>query len=136
MAELKTKPTTASVADFLASVDDEERRRDCLAIATIMENATGSKPRMWGPSIVGFGEYRYKGASGETDWFLTGFSPRKRELTLYIMSGVERYPDLVAKLGKYKTGKACLYLKRLADVDAKVLTTLIEASVKTMKGKR
>jgi hypothetical protein len=91
---------------------------------------------MWGPSIVGFGDYRYKGASGETDWFLTGFSPRKRELTLYIMPGVERFPGHLAKLGKHKTGKSCLYIKRLGDVDTKVLTTLIEDSVKTMKGKR
>jgi hypothetical protein len=136
MAELKTKPTTASVADFLASMEDEERRNDCLAVAKIMEKATGAKPRMWGPSIVGFGDYRYKGASGETDWFLTGFSPRKRELTLYIMPGVERFPGHLAKLGKHKTGKSCLYIKRLGDVDTKVLTTLIEDSVKTMKGKR
>jgi uncharacterized protein DUF1801 len=136
MAELKTKPTTASVTDFLESVADQERRNDCLAIAQIMEKVTGAKPRMWGPSIIGFGDYRYKGASGETDWFLTGFSPRKKELTLYIMPGVERFPGQLAKLGKYKTGKSCLYIKRLADVDAKVLTMLIEESVKTMTGKR
>lgn len=136
MAELKTKPTTASVTEFLESVGDQERRDDCVAVSKIMEKATGAKPRMWGPSIVGFGDYRYKGASGETDWFLTGFSPRKRELTLYIMPGVERFSDHLAKLGAHKTGKSCLYIKRLADVDAKVLTTLIEESVRTMKGKR
>ena len=136
MAELKTKPTTASVSEFLATVEDEERRKDCLAVAKIMEKATGAKPRMWGPSIVGFGDYRYKGATGETDWFLTGFSPRKRELTLYIMPGVERFPGHLAMLGAHKTGKSCLYIKRLADVDVKVLATMIEESVKTMKGSR
>ena len=136
MADLKTKPTQASVTDFLESVGDKERRDDCVAISKIMQKATGAKPRMWGPTIVGFGDYRYKGASGETDWFLTGFSPRQRELTLYIMPGVERFADHLAKLGAHKTGKSCLYIKRLADVDTKVLTTLIEESVRTMKGGR
>ena len=136
MDELKTKPTTTSVSDFLDSVEDDERRQDCLTVAKIMRKATGANPRMWGPSIVGFGDHHYKYESGrEGDWFLTGFSPRKRELTLYIMPGVERYPDLMAKLGKYKTGKSCLYIKRLADVDLKVLQTLVETSVRHMQAR-
>jgi hypothetical protein len=134
MAELKTKATTASVSDFLAKIGDEERRQDCLAVARIMENATGDKPRMWGTSIVGFGEMRYKYASGrELDWFLTGFSPRKGDLTLYITPGFAHYADLMKSLGRHKTGKSCLYLKRLADVDLTVLRTLIEDSVKYMR---
>lgn len=137
MAELKTKPTKASVREFLDSVDDEERRKDCYTVAKIMEKATGAKPKMWGPSIIGFGDHRYKYESGrEGDWFLTGFSPRKKELTLYIMPGFERYDDLMASLGKYKTGKSCLYIKRLADVDLGVLQTLIESSIKHMKAPR
>ena len=136
MAQLKTKPTNSSVKDFLASIEDDERRKDCQTIARLMEKATGAKPQLWGPSIVGFGEYRYPGASGETDWFLTGFSPRKRELTLYIMPGIERFSDLTAKLGKFKTGKSCLYIKRLADVDVSVLSAIIDASVRTMRAPR
>ena len=136
MAELKTKATTASVSDFLDAVDDEERREDCRTVVKIMQKATGAKPKMWGPSIVGFGDHHYKYESGrELDWFLTGFSPRKRDLTLYIMPGFDRYDDLMASLGKYKTGKSCLYIKRLADVDQKVLTTLVESSVKHMRSK-
>lgn len=137
MAELKTKATTASVDDFLVSVGDDERREDCLTVAKIMKKATGAEPRTWGPSIVGFGDHRYKYESGrELDWFLTGFSPRKRELTLYIMPGFKRYDDLMAKLGKYKTGKSCLYIKRLPDVDLKVLQTLVEDSVEHMRARR
>ena len=133
MAELKTKPTTASVSDFLASVDPN-RREDCLTIAKIMTKATGAKPRMWGPSIVGFGDHHYRYESGrELDWFVTGFSPRKNDLTLYIMPGFERYAELMAALGKHKTGKSCLYIKRLADVDLTVLETLVESSVKHMR---
>ena len=134
MAELKTKPTTASVSDFLDTVDDEARRKDCLAVVKIMQKATGAKPKMWGPSIVGFGDHRCKYESGrELDWFLTGFSPRKKDLTLYIMPGFERYAELMSSLGKYKTGKSCLYIKSVADVDMKVLRTLVEESVKHMK---
>src|SRR5687768_832640 len=137
MAELKTKPTTASVSDFLDTVDDEARRKDCLAVVKIMQKATGAKPKMWGPSIVGFGDHRYRYESGrELDWFLTGFSPRKKDLTLYIMPGFERYAELMSSLGKYKTGKSCLYIKSVADVDMKVLRTLVEESVKHMKKSR
>jgi hypothetical protein len=134
MAELKTKPTAASVSDFIAAVEDEERRKDCRTVLAIMKKATGDAPKMWGPSIVGFGNHRYKYASGlELDWFLTGFSPRKRDLTLYIMPGFARHKELMASLGKYKTGQSCLYIKRLTDVDIDVLTTLVVSSVEHMR---
>ena len=133
MAELKTKATNASVSKFLDAIEDDQRREDCLAVAKIMTKATGEDPKMWGPSIVGFGSMRYRYASGrELDWFFTGFSPRKNDLTLYIMPGFERYKDLMKSLGKYKTGKSCLYIKKLADVDQKVLRQIVEASVKDM----
>src|SRR5215218_4510168 len=105
MAELKTKPTAASVKDFLNQVPGEERRADCFAVAKIMEEITGEKPKMWGPSIVGFGTYHYKYASGrEGDWPVTGFSPRKKDLTLYIMMGFEKQGELMEKLGKHSVG--------------------------------
>lgn len=136
MAELKTKKTTASVAEFIAAVADEGRRADCEAILSLMAAITGEEPVMWGASIVGFGSYRYKYASGrEGVWPLTGFSPRKRSLTLYIMTGFDRYPELMDKLGVYTTGKSCLYIKRLADVDIDTLQALVEASVRRMEKK-
>lgn len=136
MAELKTKQTTASVAEFIAAIADEDRRADCEAIHSLMEAITGEEPAMWGTSIVGFGSYRYKYASGrEGVWPLTGFSPRKRNLTLYIMTGFDRYPELMANLGTYTTGKSCLYIKRLADVDIDTLRELVEASVRRMEKK-
>jgi hypothetical protein len=134
MAEPKTKQTTASVGDFIDRVPDESRRKDCRALIKIMRQATGVPPKMWGPSIVGFGTYHYKYASGrEGDSPLVGFSPRKQDLTLYIMPGFDRYPELMTKLGKHKTGKVCLYIKRLADVDMDVLQKLVETSVKHTK---
>lgn len=133
-AELKTKQTEASVDDFLNAIPDEQTRKDCFEIAKIMKQATRSEPKMWGTSIVGFGSYHYKGASGrEGDWMLTGFSPRKQNLTLYIMAGFDRYEALLKKLGKFSTGKSCLYIKKLADVDKKVLKELVTESVKVMK---
>jgi hypothetical protein len=129
MAELKTRKTKASVATFLKGVD-EGRRADCEALVKIMKQATKAEPVMWGPSIIGFGDLRYKGASGDMDWFVTGFSPRKRDLTLYLMPGVQRYPELLTKLGKHSTGRSCLYIKRLADVDMTVLRELVTTSVK------
>lgn len=130
MAELRTRKTEASVDAFLDSVTDDSRRADCRTITDIMRRATGAEPKLWGPAIVGFGDYHYKYDSGrEGDWFLTGFSPRKKELSLYIMAGFERYDDLLAKLGKYRTGKSCLYLKRLADVELTVLEELVKQSV-------
>lgn len=135
MAELKTKQTDASVKDFLNQISDKQRRDDCFAIAKMMEEATGAKPKMWGSSIVGFGSYRYKGASGrEGDWMLTGFSPRKNELTVYLMTGVQKHQELVDQLGKLKTSKgSCLYIKRLDDVHLPTLKKLIKESVKQLR---
>jgi len=133
MAKLKTQKTNASVSAFLKSIADDDRRKDCQTLVRIMKRAVGAEPKMWGPSIVGFGHYHYKYASGrENDWFLAGFSPRKQDLTLYIMAGFDRYDALMTKLGKHKTGGSCLYLKRLADVDIAVLEELVSTSVKHM----
>lgn len=129
----KTKPTTQSVAQFLNAIPDAQRRADCLAVAKLMEEITGSKPQMWGPSIVGFGSYHYKYASGhEGDWPMTGFSPRKQDLTLYIMMGFEKYDALMKALGKYHTGKSCLYIKRLSDIHVPTLKKLIKTSLKDL----
>jgi hypothetical protein len=127
---LKTQPTQESVDAFLENVKPKERLQDCRAVLKMMARATGQPARLWGSSIVGFGSKHYKYASGrEGDWFLVGFSPRKNDLTLYITPGVERYPALLKRLGKYKTGRSCLYLKKLSDVDLGVLEQLIERSV-------
>jgi len=131
MAELKTKENDASVSAFIDSIADAQRREDARTVAAMMKAATRSVPRMWGTSIVGFGAQHYRYASGrEGDWFRAGFSPRKDSLTLYITSGLERHRDLMGRLGKYKTGKACLYIRKLADVDQKVLKQLITESLK------
>jgi len=136
MAELKTKKTAASVKDFLNSVPDERKRKDSFAILKLMQAVTGAKPAMWGPSIVGFGSYHYKYASGrEADWPLAGFSPRKQNLTLYIMAGFDGYGELLGKLGKYKTGKACLYINKLEDVDLPTLRELVRRSVEHVQHK-
>jgi hypothetical protein len=137
MAELKTRRTDASVDTFLKKVADEDRRKDCQTLVRIMRKAVGAPPKMWGSSIVGFGDYRYRYPNGrENDWFVAGFSPRKQDLTLYLMSGVARHPAIMKRLGKHKTGKSCLYIKRLADVDAEALTDLIAASVDDLKRSR
>ena len=134
MAEPKTKPTNESVKDFLNKISDEERRADCFAVAKIMEEITGEKPKMWGPSIVGFGSYHYKYASGrEGDWPMTGFSPRKKDLTLYIMMGFEKHADLMERLGKHSHSKSCLYIKRLSDVHIPTLKKLIKIGLKDLK---
>jgi hypothetical protein len=137
MAELKTKPTTASVGAFLKNIENPARRRDCVTVKRIMERVTRGKARMWGTSIVGFGVYKYRYPSGQTgEWMLTGFSPRKQNLTLYIMAGFGFQKDLMRQLGtKHSTGKSCLYIKTLADVDLKVLERLIRSSVKHMKAR-
>lgn len=133
MAELKTKPTEASVADYLDAIENEQVRQDCWVIADIMQEATKAKPQMWGSSIIGFGSYRYVYASGrEGDWMLIGFSPRKPNITLYIMAGFEHYEKLLASLGKYKRGKSCIYIKRLSDIDLPTLKQLIQESVSHM----
>jgi len=134
MAELKTKPTKASVSKFLRAIQDEATRKDCQQLTKIMKEVTGAEPRMWGPSIVGFGAYHYVYASGrEGDWFLTGFSPRKQNLTLYIMSGFDEYEDLLGRLGKHKKSKSCLYVRSLEDLDLTVLKRMIRASVRHMQ---
>ena len=137
MAELKTKETTESVSAFLDKIADEGRRADCLAVVDIMRAVTKEEPRMWGSSIVGFGRYRYKYESGrEGEWMITGFSPRKGDLTLYILGGFDKFSDLMKSLGKYKTAKSCLYIKKLTDVDVKVLRKLVRESVKLMAPRR
>ncbi len=134
MAELKTQPTKVSVAKFLKSVENPVRREDARTVKKLMDHITGWKAKMWGPSIVGYGQYHYKYASGrEGDFFVTGFSPRKANLVVYIMPGYVDYGPLLKKLGKHKIGKSCLYINKLADIDLNVLETLIRRSVSHMK---
>jgi Domain of unknown function (DU1801) len=128
MAELKTKVTNQSVEKFLKSIPDEQRRKDCFTVLEMMKQATGSEPRMWGTSIVGLGDFRYRAGSKENEWFMMGFSPRKQNLTLYLMCGLAKHAALMKKLGKHKTGNGCLYLSKLEDVDLSVLQKMIEAS--------
>jgi len=130
---LKTTKNDQSVEDFLNRVDHEKKRKDSFAILQLMKDVTGEEPQMWGDSMIGFGTYQYKYASGrEGEWFLTGFSPRKQNLTLYIMSGFSEYEPLLEKLGKYKTGKSCLYLNTLEDIDLDVLKELVRLSCEHM----
>ncbi len=136
MPELKTQPTRASVTEFVAGIDDRQQRADARRVAAMMRRATGKRAKMWGPSIVGYGSYHYKYASGrDGDFMITGFSPRKQALTVYIMPGLSDFKNLLEKLGKYKTGKSCLYIKRLSDVDEKILEKLIVDSVRVMRKK-
>lgn len=134
MAELKTRETAASVGEFLAAIEDAGRREDCRTLTALMREVTGHEPRLWGPSIVGFGRYHYRYASGhEGDSCLAGFSPRKKELTLYLMPGLDALAPLLARLGKHRAGKGCLYIKRLSDIDLAVLRELVAASVSHLK---
>ena len=135
MGESKTKASDASVADFLAQQPDA-RRADCEAVCAMMQAATGEPATMWGGSIVGFGRYVSVGAGKTSEWPLVGFSPRKNELVLYLTTGFDAVGPLLDKLGKHKTSKACLYLKRMVDVDAKVLRKLVDASVLALESKR
>lgn len=136
MSDLKTKPTDASVSAYLDAIPDKARRADCRTILEMMQRITGEPARMWGKSMVGFGSYHYVYDSGrEGDWFLTGFAARKNDLTLYVMAGFDRYDELMQKLGKFKTGKSCLYIKRLADIDPAVLEELVTASVQHMEAR-
>ena len=130
-AEPKTRPTDVSVPDFIAAVENPARRSDAEAICALMAEATGEPPVLWGPSIVGFGSYR--GPTG--DWPLVGFSPRKANLVLYIMPGFAEQADLLARLGKHRTGSSCLYLNRLTDVDPAVLRELIDRSIASVRAK-
>jgi hypothetical protein len=130
MGTIKTLVNDASVEDFINSVPDAVKREDSFKLLEIFSKITGEKPKMWGTSIIGFGQYHYKSerSSQEGDWPLTGFSPRKQSLTLYIMLGFEDFTDLLKDLGKFKTSKGCLYINKLADVDQSVLEKLIEQS--------
>ncbi len=134
MAELKTRVNDGDVKKFIAALADERARRDCSALVKLMKDATGALPRMWGASIVGFGTYHYVYASGqEGDWPLIAFSPRKKNLSLYIMPGFGRYDALMKKLGPHKTGKSCLYVRTLDDIHLPTLKTLVVKSVRDMK---
>lgn len=132
LAEIKTKQTTASVEDFLNTVTDEQKRKDSFALLELMKKATGEEPKMWGSSLIGFGNTRYKSpATGrEVDWLLLGFSPRKANLSLYLTMDIKKHAAALAKLGKHKTGVGCLYINKLADIDMKVLREMIDASLK------
>lgn len=136
MAALKTQQNEADVIAFLNSVEEKQKREDSFALLDIMKDATGEEPKMWGPSIIGFGRYHYKYESGrEGNWFLTGFSPRKQNMSVYIMPGFERFEELTAHLGKHTTGVSCLYFKKLADINHDILRRLIKESVDYMKKK-
>lgn len=134
MADLKTKQNDESVSAFLASVDHPKRREDALEVCDLMSRLTGWQARMWGKSIIGFGAYDYTYESGHSGrWMMVGLSPRKTSLTIYIMPGFKPFPDLMEKLGKYKTGKSCLYVNKLEDIDIGVLEELIKQSIDVMK---
>jgi len=134
MAKLKTAPNDLSVTDFLDSIEDKRKRDDSYALLEKMERISGAKAVMWGESIIGCGSYRYQYKSGrEGEWFLTGFSPRKNALTLYLMGGLLQQAELLERLGKHKTGKGCLYIKRLSDVDNSVLEEMITLGIQKLK---
>lgn len=135
MAELKTKETKASVDKFLSGFNDEQLVKDCYSLIEIMKKVTRSEPKMWGTSIVGFGNYHYKSKSGrEGDWFYCGFSPRKQNLTIYTtMCDLSKHTDLLKKLGKHKTSKSCIYIKSFDDIDTKILKELLNKSIKSLK---
>jgi len=132
MAEIKTKPTSASVEDFINTVKDEQKRKDSFVVLEMMKKASGEEPKIWGSSLIGFGNVRYKSpATGrEVDWFRIGFSPRKANLSLYLTMDVQRHAAALKKLGKHKTGVGCLYINKLSEVDLKVLKGMIDAAVK------
>jgi len=134
MAEVKTKKTEANVETFIEAVQPESKRNDCTKIKALLESLTGQPAKLWGSNIIGFGDYKYKYESGRTgDWFEIGFSPRKQNITLYIMPGFERFPELMGKLGKYKTGSSCLYVNKLADINVEVLNELLVAAIAYMR---
>lgn len=129
MAENKTQPTAANAWDYIAAIPDPQRRADCQAVAELMQDVTGEPPVMWGESIVGFGKYAYRYASGRSgEWLKVGFASRKEALTLYLGACVYRHPEALDRLGKYKAGKGCLYIKRLSEVDSAVLRELVAES--------
>ncbi len=132
LVEIKTKPTTASVEDFINKVPDEQKRKDSFVILEMMKKATGEEPKLWGSSIIGFGNKRYKSPTTgrEVDWLVIGFSPRKANLSLYLSMDISKHADALKKLGKHKTGVGCLYINKLEEVDTKVLKGMIETSLK------
>ena len=137
MAELKTKASGASVSAFINAIEDDERRKDCKAIAALMQKATKSRPKMWGTSIVGFGDFEYVNSAKQTNaWFQCGFSPRKAALTLYLMGGYPKDAASLKKVGKVKIGGGCLYIKSLEDVSVPALRSMIAESIKRVKQKR
>ncbi len=131
LAEIKTKETSASVEDFINNVKDEQKRKDSFVILEMMKKATGEEPKMWGSSVIGFGNVRYKSPTTgrEVDWLRIGFSPRKANLSLYISVGIKEHAAALKKLGKHKTGVGCLYINKLEDIDMKVLKGMIDASL-------
>lgn len=134
MSTNKTIATAKPVEAFLAGIEEEKRREDCIRLSSLMEQLTGARPQMWGDSIVGFGDYHYRYASGrEGDWFLVGFSPRKKYLSIYIMGYLEFFQDILDRLGKYRNGKGCLYINSLEDIDTEVLKELIRTSIERLK---
>ncbi len=134
MAELKTKVNNTNVLSFIGSLGNETRKADSLTMLSIMRKITGKKPKMWGTNMIGFGEYHYKYESGhEGDWFVTGFSPRKQNLVIYIMPGFSGYTKLMNDLGKHKTGKSCLYINNIVNIKIKVLEKIIKQSIKDMQ---
>lgn len=134
MAVLKTQKNDHDVVEFLQGIENEQRKADCFALLDLFQQVTSEPPKMWGTSIVGFGSYHYKYDSGrEGDWFLAGFSPRKQNLTIYIMAGFKEYEKIMENLGKYKTGSSCLYVNKLADIDQEVLKELMKASINYLK---
>lgn len=136
MAELKTKKNRASVEKYLRGIEDSDRRRDARAVVRLMKEVTGEAPAMWGTSMIGFGSYRYRYSSGrEGEWMLTGLAPRKQALSIYIMDGFADHADTMKKLGRYRTGKSCLYVRRLEDIDLAVLRDLVAASVDNLRGR-
>lgn len=135
MAELKTRCNDASVADFLNSLSDEKQRQEAFALLNLLQNVTQTEPKMWGESIIGFGDYHYKYATGrEGDWFIVGFSPRKQNLTVYLMTGFEGGGEVLQRLGKHKSGRSCLYIRRLSDIHLPALEELVQQSVQYAAG--
>ncbi|MEO7523420.1 MAG: DUF1801 domain-containing protein [Ferruginibacter sp.] len=134
LAEIKTKPTALSVEDFIDAVEHEQKRKDSFILLKLIEKATKEKPKMWGSSIIGFGDKRFKSPSTEreVDWFKVGFSPRKTNLTLYFSSDIQLHTEALKKLGKHKVGSGCLYINKLADVDIEILEQMITATIKRM----
>lgn len=136
MAELKTKKNEGDVLAFLNAIEDEQKKKDSLVILEKMKKWSKSEPKMWGSSIIGFGDHHYKYASGrEGDWFVIGFSPRKQAITIYLMAGTRNEKSTLEKLGKYKTGKSCLYIKRLSDIDLNVLDLIMKEAIDQVKSR-